>query len=327
MRRRDFIAGLGGAAAWPMVARAQRSAVRVIGYLSSASLEPSRDIVAALHPGLADTGYFEGRNVAIEYRWADNHNDRLPTFALELARRPVAVIIAQGSTPAALAAKAVTSTIPIVCFAATDPVASGLVASLAQPGGNVTGISNFGARLIAKRLEILHELVPTANSIAVLVNPDNAPVTEAVLSEGQTAARALGVNVLILYASRSNEIEPAFETLVRQGAGAILVGADSLFSTHVEQLVALAAKYSIPASFETRAFTAAGGLMSYGPDMVALSRQLGIYTGRILNGEQPADLPVQQPPKFEMVFNRKTAKELGIEVPTPILLQATEVIE
>jgi putative tryptophan/tyrosine transport system substrate-binding protein len=327
MRRRDFIVALGGAAGWPVVARAQQAALPVVGYLNSASLDAFRELVAGFHRGLDDTGYVEGRNLAIEYRWAQNQNDRLPEFAADLVRRQVAVIVAHGSTPAALAAKAATTTIPIVFLNASDPVEIGLVASLARPGGNITGILNLGGGLIAKRLELLHELVPTATSIAVLVNPTNPRIAEATLTEGRTAARTLGVDLLVLNAGSRNEIEAAFASLVERRAGALLVAADSLFNTQTDQVVALAARYAVPTSYEIRPYVAAGGLMSYGPDTVDSSRQLGVYTGRILKGEKPADLPVQQPTKFEMVINLKTAKALGIDVPTSILLRANAVIE
>jgi putative ABC transport system substrate-binding protein len=325
MKRREFITLLGGAAvAWPRVARAQQR-MPVIGYLLSDLLEPERQFVAAFHRGLAETGYVEGRNVAIEYRSAESRNDRLPALAAELVRRQVAVI-ATSSTPGALAAKAATQTIPIVFGIGSDPVEIGLVASLNRPGGNLTGVSQLNVDIAAKRLEMLHELVPAATQIAVLVNPTN-PAGEALLREAQVAARALGVRLSVLNASSESEIDGAFATLVGQRADALLVSGDNLFTTHRDRIIALAARHAVPAIYQFREFAAAGGLMSYGASVTDAYRLLGVYTGQILKGEKPADLPVQQATKIEMIINLKTAKALGLTMPTSTLLRADEVIE
>jgi putative ABC transport system substrate-binding protein len=323
VRRREFIAGFAGAAAWPRAARAQR--MPVIGYLGSESLEWQRDLIAAFHRGLAETGYVEGRNVAIEYRWAESRNDRLPALAAELVRRQVAVIMTD-STPAALAAKAATQTIPIVFGVGSNPVEIGLVASLNRPGGNLTGVSQLNVDIAAKRLEMLHELVPAATQVAVLINPTN-PSGEGLLKEAQVAARVLGVRLSVLNVSSESEIDGAFTTLVGQRADALLVTGDNLFITHRDRIIALAARHAVPAIYQWREFAAAGGLMSYGSSNTDGYRQQGVYTGRILKGEKPADLPVQQATRFEMVLNLKTAKALGLTVPTSTLLRADEVIE
>ncbi len=325
MRRRQFIALLGTAVAWPLAARAQQPAVPVIGFLNPGSLETTRN-VAALHRGLSETGYFEGRNLAIEYRWAEDRLDRLPALAADLVRRQVAVIVAW-PTPAALAAKAATKSIPIVFATGADPVEIGLVASLNRPGGNLTGMSNLDAAVVAKRLALLHELMPTATSIAYLVNPSNAVFAEAETRELEDAARTLGVRLLILKASDPSEFEAAFATLVLERAGGLVVGSDSLFSRHSDQLVALAARHRVPAMYAYRETTAAGGLMSYGTDFPDAYRKVGLYTGRILKGDKPADLPVQQPTKFELVINLKTAKALGLSIPETLLATADEVIQ
>jgi len=326
MRRRTFIAGLGGAVAWPLATRAQQPAMPTIGYLNSESPDPFRKFIAAFQRGLADGGYVVGQNVVIEYRWGEGSNERLPTLALELARRQVAVI-ATGGTPAALAAKAATNTIPIAFFNASDPIRMGLVASLARPGGNITGITNIGSGLIAKRLDMLHQLVPAATSIAMLVNPTNEPITDATVTEGQAAARVLGVNLLIVNGSSRDEITAAFSSAVEQRAGALLVGPDLFYYTQIEHFAALVARYAIASSFEDRVFTAAGGLMSYGPDQLASYRQLGGLTARILDGKKPADLPVQQSVRFEMTLNLRTANALGLTIPSGILAISDEVIE
>jgi putative ABC transport system substrate-binding protein len=327
MRRRDFIVLMGGAASsplWPRAARAQQR-MPVVGYLGTASLEAEREFVAAFHRGLAETGYVEGRNVAVEYRWAESRNDRLPALAAELVRRQVAVIMT-GSTPGALAAKAATQTIPIVFGVGSNPVEIGLVASLNRPGGNLTGVSQLNVDLGAKRLELLHELVPAATQIAVLVNPTN-PAGEALLKEAQVAARVLGVRLSALNASSESEIEGAFAMLVGQRAGALLMQGDPVFIAQRDRIVALAARHAVPAIYQFREFAAAGGLMSYGASITDSYRLAGVYTGRILKGDKPADLPVQQATRFEMVFNLKTAKALGLTVPTSTLLRADEVIE
>jgi putative ABC transport system substrate-binding protein len=330
MRRREFIAGLGGAAssaAWPLVARAQQAAMPVIGSLSSQSLETSRERVKAFHRGLAETGYVEGRDVAVEYRWAEGQNDRLPALAADLVRHGMAVIVAMGTTPGALALKAATQTIPIVFLIGPDPVEAGLVASLNRPGGNLTGVTVSNVEVIAKRLELLHELVPSAKSIAFLVNPTNSAATTAETGELQAAARVLGLDLLPLNASTPGEIEVAFANLAVRRAGAILVSGESFFASQVDQVIALAARHAVPAIYGNRAFTAAGGLMSYGTNSRDSDRQVGVYTGRILKGEKPADLPVQQATRVELAINMKTAKALGLTFPITLLGRADEVIE
>jgi putative tryptophan/tyrosine transport system substrate-binding protein len=330
MRRRDFIAGLGGAAAgWPLAAGAQQPAIPVIGLLSSQSREAGGESLRleAFHRGLAETGYVEGRNVAVEYRWAEGQNDRMPALAAELVRRRMAVIATLGTTPGALALKAATQTIPIVFMIGPDPVAAGLVASLNRPGGNLTGVTVNNVEVIAKRLELLHELVPAAKSIAFLINPNNPAATAAETGELQAAARVLGLNLLLLNASTAAEIETAFATLADRRAGALLVSGESFFFAQKEQLIALAARHAVPTIYGNRAFIAAGGLMSYGTDSRAADRLVGVYTGRILKGEKPADLPVQQATRIELAINLKTVKTLGLTVPQSILVRADEVIE
>jgi putative tryptophan/tyrosine transport system substrate-binding protein len=334
MRRREFIAGLGGAAAWPLVARAQQTTMPVIGFLSTASPDQFADRARPFHPGLrgfrqglAETGYVEGRNLTIEYRWAEGHNDRLPALAAELVRRQVAVIAAPGSTLGALAAKALTTTIPIVFATGVDPVKEGLVASLPRPGGNVTGVTTLGVEVGSKQLQVLHELVPAATALAVLVNPANPPIAEPTTNTMRAAARTLGIELHVLNASTERDLDVVFATLAQLRLGGIVIGPDLFFGSRPQQLAALAFRHAVPAIFYTPEFAAAGGLMSYGGSLTDLYRLAGVYTGRILKGEKPADLPVQQATKVEMAINLKTAKALGLTIPETLLVRADEVIE
>jgi putative ABC transport system substrate-binding protein len=324
MRRREFLGVLSGAAAWPLAARAQQVALPEVGFIRSASLANATHLVTAFRQGLKEAGFVEGQNVAIEFRSAENHLDRLPALAAELIRRPVAVIV--GNNIATPAAKAATSTTPIVFVIGGDPVKDGLVASLNRPGGNVTGVVFISGVLGPKRLELLRQLVPKATTIGLLVNPIN-PNTEAERRDVQAAAQALGQQLIILDVSSESEIEPAFATFVQRGAGALLVGTGPLFFSNREQVVALAARHALPGSYSQREPVMAGGLMSYGSSLTDAYRQAGIYTGRILKGEKPADLPVMQSIKFEFVINLKTAKTLGITVPLIMQMTADEVIE
>jgi putative ABC transport system substrate-binding protein len=325
MNRRELLVLLGGALATPHALRAQQKAMPVIGYLSSGSPGPNAPIVAAFRQGLSETGYVEGKDVAIEYRWAEGSYDRLPSLAAELVGRKVEVI-ATGGMPSALAAKSATSRIPIVFLIGTDPVELSLVASLARPAGNLTGVTMISTELAPKRLELLSELVPRAGAIALLVNPNNASA-EPTMRDVQEAAHAKGLQLHILRASTESEIDGIFTSLVQLHAGALVVGTDSLFISRREQLVALAARHTIPAIYELREFAAAGGLISYGPSRTAGYRLIGVYAGKILKGAKPADLPVQQPTTFELVVNLKTAKALSLTVPPSILARADEVIE
>jgi putative tryptophan/tyrosine transport system substrate-binding protein len=325
VKRRAFISLLGGAAAWPLAARAQ-SAMPVIGYLDPRSPDAISERLRAFHQGLKETGYVVGENVAIEYRWAENQLDRLPMLAADLVRRQVAVIAPAG-TPSIFAAKAATSTIPIVFMTGDDPVGIGLVSSLARPGGNLTGIGFLTTELAAKRLGLLRELLPKAAHVAVLVNPDSAAQTEATLREVEPAARSVGLQVQIFKANTSREIGAAFESLERERPDALFVAPNTLFTARRVQLAHLATRHAVPAIYVTREFADAGGLMSYGANIADAWRQAGLYTGRILKGTKPADLPVVQASKFELVINAETARILGLTIPPTLLARADEVIE
>ena len=324
MKRREFITLLGGAtAAWPLAARAQQ--MPVVGFLNQESAELTAHLVAGFRKGLSETGFVENQNVAIEYRWAEGRYERLPQLAADLVNRKVAVIAA-AYFPATLAAKAATSTIPIVFISGVDPIAAGLVTSLNRPGGNLTGVSNFNTSLTAKRLELLHQVVPRGDTIAVLVN-STSPAAQNIEAEARSAAQVLGLRLDVLGASTEDEIDAAFANAAQRGVGALLVAGDAYFNSRRAQLIALAARYRIPANYDRREIATDGGLMSYGMNNVEFYRQVGIYTGQILRGAKPADFPVQQPTKVELVVNLKTARSLGLELPTSVLLSADEVIE
>jgi putative tryptophan/tyrosine transport system substrate-binding protein len=318
MQRREFIVGLGGAAVWPAVARAQQSKVPVIGFLNSGSPGPFALLLAAFHQGLKDGGYVEGRNVAIEYRWAEGRYDQLPALAADLVRRQVAAIAATGGTVSVRPAKAATTTIPIL-FVAADPVRDGLVASLNRPGGNVTGVSVFSAELAPKRLQLLRELVPKAGKIAALINP-------ASMDEAEAMKRA-GLPFVTIPAEAESDFEPAFIQAAQQGVEALLVTADPFFNSRRAQIVALAGRHSLPAAYPWREYVESGGLMSYGTSLAGTYRQVGQYVSRVLKGDKPADLPVQNPTRFDLAINLKTAEALGLTIPETLLATADEVIQ
>jgi putative ABC transport system substrate-binding protein len=327
MKRREFITLLTGAAVvCPMAASAQQPAMPVIGFLGSASAGPYARMMAAFRQGLNEIGYVEDRNVAIEYRWAEGQNDRLPALAADLVRRQVTVIATTG-TPETLAAKGATATIPIVFQVGIEPVQVGLVASLSRPGGNLTGVTNLNVEVGPKRLELLNELVPTATLMALLVNPTSPNLTESTTKDALAAARTLGVQLHVLHASTERDIDDAFAALVQLRAGALVIGSDVFFNSRREQLAALALRHAVPAIFQFREFAVAGGLMSYGANFTDSYRQVGVYTGRVLKGEKPSDLPVHQSTKVELIINLKTAKALGITLPLTLLGRADEVIE
>jgi putative tryptophan/tyrosine transport system substrate-binding protein len=326
VKRREFIALVGGAAAaWPFAARAQRAAKPIVGFLHQAAPENFGSFVSAFAKGLGESGYTDGHNVTIEYRWAEGHYDRLPALVADLTRRPVAAICA-AYLPAALAAKAATTTIPIVFVIGSDPVEVGLVATLSRPGGNVTGVTQFTNALIAKRLELLRELVPGVALVGVLMNTDN-PNVEINTRDLQLAAHTIGQQILIVGASREHGFDAAFTALAKQKAGALFISPDAFFQSRRVEIAILAARHAIPAISSTREFAESGGLISYGASQIWASEQAGVYMGRIVKGEKASDLPVVQPTKFELVINRRTAKTLGLDVPTTLLARADEVIE
>jgi putative ABC transport system substrate-binding protein len=325
MKRRDFITLLGGAAAWPLAARAQQPAMPVIGFLSGSSLAERRQVLASFRQALAEAGYVEGQNVAIEYRWVDGQYDRLPAQAADLVRRLVTVLVASDG-PSALAAKAATTTIPIVFSTGIEPIRAGLITSLNRPGGNLTGFNLIAGPLPAKQLGLLHELLPAAKTIAMLINPTNANA-ERDAATVQGAARAIGVQILVTRAVVESDFETMFATLARERAGALLVNSDVFFTSRRDQIVALAARHALPVMAAWREFPLAGGLISYGPSLSAAFRQVGVYTGKVLKGAKPGDLPVVQPTAFELVINLKTAKALALEVPVNLQQLADEVIE
>ena len=334
MRRREFIGLLGGAATWPMIAqapwlaaRAQQVAMPVVGFLDSRSPDALTDRLRGFRQGLRDAGYIEGENVAIEYRWAENQFDRLPALAADLVRRQVAVIATSGGLAVTFAAKTATTTVPVVFSAGEDPVRLGLVTSLARPGGNLTGINFFTGELAAKRLELLREVVPGAIRVAVSVNPANPPTTETTLRDVEPAARALGLQIQIFNARTNREIDAAFAALVRERPDTLFIGNDAFFNSRRVQLALLAGRLGVPAIYSDREYAEAGGLMTYGSNIVDVYRQVGVYVGRILKGAKPADLPVVQSSKFELVINANTARMLGLTVPPSLLAIADEVIE
>jgi putative tryptophan/tyrosine transport system substrate-binding protein len=327
MRRREFITLLGGAVVWPRSVVAQQSNIPIIGFLTARSRNETTDNVAQFREGLREAGYREGETVSIEFRWASGEYDRLPVLAADLAQHRVSVIVTSGGNLSAQAAKAATTTIPIVSLLTDDPVQDGLVASLNQPGGNLTGVNFLTTSLEPIRLEFLHKLVPNAPNIAILVNPKNTLQAEIELRDVPAAARALGLQVIVLRASDESTIDAAFTTIAEQGIEALLVASDTFFFSRRNQIVALAARYAVPAMYQLREYVKTGGLISYGTSLADAYRQLGMYTGKILNGAKPSDLPVQQSTKVELVINLKTAKALGLNIPLPLLGRADEVIE
>jgi len=326
MKRREFVTLLGSAAAWPLAAQAQQPAMPVIGFLGSESPERWTNRLRGFHQGLGETGYVEGRNVAIDYRWADGQQDRFRALAADVVRRQVSVIAVPGSTIGALAAKAETATIPIVFATGGDPVRLGLVADLKRPGGNLTGVMNLNLNLAPARLKLLHELVPAASLIGLLVDP-TVPNADAIVQDVQAAAGTLGLQIHVLHASSERDFDPAFASLVQMRAGALLIGTEGLFIRRHEQLAALTVRHAVPTMFQFREYVAAGGLISYGGSTTGNFRQVGVYTGRILKGAKPADLPVEQSTELELVLNLRTAKALGLAVPPALLAHANAVIE
>jgi len=326
VKRREFITLLGGAATWPLAARAQQPAMPVIGFLRNTAATGSKPIVTAFFQGLKEAGFVDGQSVAIEYRWADNQNDRLPALAADLIRRQVAVIVAAG-IPAALAAKAATTTIPIAFEIGADPIEAGLVASLNRPGGNLTGVTTVNVELAPKRLELVHEVVPTTRNIALLVNPASPFNAERLSTDTQIAARTLGLQLYVLHASTESDFDTVFASLVQMRAGALVINNDAFFLNRIEQLAALTVRHSVPTISAYREFTTAGGLMSYGGSLTDAYRLTGVYAGRILKGDKPADLPIQQATKVELYINQKTAKALGLTMPQALLSRADDVIE
>jgi putative ABC transport system substrate-binding protein len=328
VRRREFITLLGGAAAgWPLTARAQQPAMPVIGLLGSESPDLWAGRMRAFHQGLGETGYVDGRNVAIEYRWAEGHNDRLPALAADLVRRRVTVIVAPGSTPATLAVKAATSTIPIIFWIGSDPIELGPVASLNRPEGNLTGVTTLNHGLVAKRVQLLHEVGPGTNSIAVLINPTSPTLTKISIEDAQAAARSLGLELHMLNASTERDFDLVFANLIQLRAAGLVIGTDTFFSSRLEQLAALSVRHAVPTIYHFREFAAAGGLIAYGGSLAEAFRGTGVYTGRILKGEKPANLPVQQVTRVELYINLKTAKALGLDIPLPLIGRADELIE
>ncbi|MFL5083351.1 MAG: ABC transporter substrate-binding protein [Xanthobacteraceae bacterium] len=326
MNRRELITLFGSAVAWPLPARAQQSAMPVVGFLHSSSPGGYAPRVAAFRQGVNEAGYIEGRNVTIEYRWAEGHHDRLPELAADVVRRKVTVITAT-TTPAALAAKAATATIPVVFETGGDPVKLGLVANLNRPGGNLTGVTNLNVEVTPKRLEVLHEIIPTATTFALLINSSSPGLAESTTRNVRASARTLGVALHVVSATTDNEIDDAFASLAKVRAGGLVIGSDSFFTSRSERLASLALRYALPAVYQWREFAVAGGLISYGTDSRDAYRLAGIYTARVLKGEKPADLPVQQATKVELYINLKTAKTLGITIPLPLSGRADELIE